>query len=97
MLQRDSATVLTAKNVACVHFSPRSTLSQVDASQRITGGRVKLYSWADVEAAGRAAMVPPQPPSGRDIAFFCYTSGTTGNPKGALIRHDNMIASLAVR
>ena len=32
------------------------------------------------------------PPSGNDIATFCYTSGTTGNPKGALITHTNLIS-----
>ncbi len=26
-----------------------------------------------------------------DIAMFCYTSGTTGLPKGAMITHDNLI------
>ena len=35
------------------------------------------------------------PPAGRDIATFCYTSGTTGNPKGALLTHTNLISAMA--
>jgi long-chain acyl-CoA synthetase len=29
---------------------------------------------------------------GEDLAIFCYTSGTTGLPKGAMITHGNLIA-----
>jgi long-chain acyl-CoA synthetase len=29
---------------------------------------------------------------GEDLAVFCYTSGTTGLPKGAMISHSNLIA-----
>jgi len=35
------------------------------------------------------------PPSGHDVATFCYTSGTTGNPKGALITHTNLLAHVS--
>jgi long-chain acyl-CoA synthetase len=30
--------------------------------------------------------------NGEDVAIFCYTSGTTGVPKGAMIKHSNLIA-----
>lgn len=29
-----------------------------------------------------------------DLALICYTSGTTGNPKGAMLSHDNLISTL---
>jgi len=33
---------------------------------------------------------------GRDIAIICYTSGTTGNPKGAMLRHKALISNALV-
>jgi len=59
-----------------------------------------LKSFADVQALGRehAAKHPGafeaeidkgQP---EDIALLCYTSGTTGNPKGTMLTHANVIS-----
>jgi len=56
---------------------------------------MKLYSFLDIETIGAGSLVPPSPPSPKDIAFFCYTSGTTGNPKGALITHQGIISAVA--
>jgi len=36
-----------------------------------------------------------KPPKASDIATICYTSGTTGNPKGAMITHSNIISNVA--
>jgi long-chain acyl-CoA synthetase len=58
-----------------------------------------LRSFADVEALGRErakrdpSFFEAEIEKGRadDLAFVCYTSGTTGNPKGAMLTHANGI------
>ncbi len=34
-------------------------------------------------------------PEGNDIAYLQYTSGSTGNPKGTIITHENIVSNLA--
>src|SRR5882724_394563 len=59
-----------------------------------------VRSFAEVQALGRerAAREPAafaaEVERGRpeDVALICYTSGTTGSPKGAMLTHDNVIA-----
>lgn len=41
-----------------------------------------------------AATAFHNPPAGNDLATFCYTSGTTGNPKGAMLTHQNLISAM---
>jgi len=53
---------------------------------------VTLISFSALMAAGSAAT--PNPPVPEDWAFIMYTSGTTGVPKGAILSHSNLIATL---
>ena len=54
-----------------------------------------------MQALGRERAAPRSPAPSRprssegqpdDVALICYTSGTTGSPKGAMLTHANVIA-----
>ncbi|XP_057541271.1 long chain acyl-CoA synthetase 7, peroxisomal [Amaranthus tricolor] len=56
---------------------------------------IKLISYSKLLSQGRARLQPFCPPTPDDIATICYTSGTTGTPKGAVLTHGNLIANVA--
>ncbi|XP_021772943.1 long chain acyl-CoA synthetase 7, peroxisomal-like [Chenopodium quinoa] len=56
---------------------------------------VKLISYSKLLSQGRARIQPFSPPTPDDVATICYTSGTTGTPKGVVLTHGNLIANTA--
>ncbi|KAI3715462.1 hypothetical protein L6452_22445 [Arctium lappa] len=56
---------------------------------------VKVVSFSKLIAQGSNDRHPFRPPKPEDVATICYTSGTTGTPKGAVLSHGNMIANTA--
>ncbi|KAL2490534.1 Long chain acyl-CoA synthetase 7 [Abeliophyllum distichum] len=56
---------------------------------------VTLISYSKLLGQGRSNTHPFCPPKPEDIATICYTSGTTGTPKGVVLSHGNLIASVA--
>ncbi|XP_061627730.1 long-chain-fatty-acid--CoA ligase 1a isoform X6 [Phyllopteryx taeniolatus] len=56
---------------------------------------VEVLSLKEFEDLGKANYRDPMPPKAEDLALICFTSGTTGNPKGAVLTHGNIIANTA--
>nr|XP_055032489.1 long-chain-fatty-acid--CoA ligase 5 [Misgurnus anguillicaudatus] len=56
---------------------------------------VDVLSLKDVEALGKNNLQKPIPPKPEDLSIICFTSGTTGDPKGAMLTHENVVADAA--
>ncbi|XP_049667082.1 long-chain-fatty-acid--CoA ligase 5 [Accipiter gentilis] len=56
---------------------------------------VEILALQEVEELGRNNIREPVPPKPEDLCVVCFTSGTTGNPKGAMLTHQNVVANAA--
>ncbi|XP_040429916.1 long-chain-fatty-acid--CoA ligase 6 isoform X5 [Cygnus olor] len=56
---------------------------------------VRIQTMQEVEDCGRESRHAPVPPRPEDLSIVCFTSGTTGNPKGAMLTHGNVVADFS--
>uniref|UniRef100_A0A5F8HLF8 Long-chain-fatty-acid--CoA ligase n=1 Tax=Monodelphis domestica TaxID=13616 RepID=A0A5F8HLF8_MONDO len=56
---------------------------------------IEILSLYDAEALGKENFRKPVPPKPEDLSIVCFTSGTTGDPKGAMLTHQNIVADSA--
>ena len=59
------------------------------------GGSGYTHTMSSVEQLGQSHPAPEQLPSPSELFSLCYTSGTTGQPKGAVLLHSNMASATA--
>uniref|UniRef100_A0A4W4HL04 Long-chain-fatty-acid--CoA ligase n=1 Tax=Electrophorus electricus TaxID=8005 RepID=A0A4W4HL04_ELEEL len=56
---------------------------------------VHIQAMKDVEVHGKPSESLLKPPRPEDLSIVCFTSGTTGNPKGVMLTHGNVVADFS--
>jgi acetyl-CoA synthetase len=92
----DDASIVTIQNLRGECEALRHVIGVGDSAGGDSGGGAA--GMADLDFAALLAQHPPEydaaPTRADDPAVLVYTSGTTGNPKGALIPHRALIGNL---
>uniref|UniRef100_A0A665X3R8 Long-chain-fatty-acid--CoA ligase n=1 Tax=Echeneis naucrates TaxID=173247 RepID=A0A665X3R8_ECHNA len=61
--------------------------------ERAKSSEVEVLKLEQLMDLGRQNLKDPVPPQPQDLAVVCFTSGTTGKPKGAMITHGNIASN----
>ncbi|KAI8146982.1 hypothetical protein BJV82DRAFT_597309 [Fennellomyces sp. T-0311] len=59
-----------------------------------TGNVQNVLSMEQLEDRGRASPIEARKPEPEDLCCIMYTSGSTGNPKGVVLTHKNIVAAV---
>ncbi|KAI7907531.1 uncharacterized protein BX663DRAFT_481859 [Cokeromyces recurvatus] len=62
---------------------------------KFTQYNIKVLSIQEVMELGKQHPVEPREPEPEDLCCIMYTSGSTGNPKGVILSHKNIVAAVA--
>ncbi|XP_047311914.1 long chain acyl-CoA synthetase 1-like [Impatiens glandulifera] len=68
------------------------SFSSVTKEEKEDGGSrdILVYSWTDFLHLGKERSIEIFPPRPMDICTVMYTSGTSGEPKGVILTHENI-------
>ena len=76
------------KNIVVMDVEDEGVIKQAEEAG------LKIYKFPDVLTVGKEKTCELKDGGPETIATFCYTSGTTGVPKGAMISHRGILADI---
>ncbi|KAF8933540.1 hypothetical protein BGZ47_010827 [Haplosporangium gracile] len=103
-LLRDAGNMSSLKTIISMDSLKESAASKTVPESALSGPilrtfaadkGVQLLDWDGVEALGQLPERHHTPPRPEDTFTVCCTSDTAGMPKGAIIIHANLVATLA--
>ncbi|NWW00199.1 ACSL5 ligase, partial [Machaerirhynchus nigripectus] len=83
------------KKTPCLKIIVLMDLFDKELKDRGAKVGIEILSLQEVEELGRNNIREPVPPKPEDLSVVCFTSGTTGNPKGAMLTHQNVVSNAA--
>ncbi|XP_050392074.1 long-chain-fatty-acid--CoA ligase 5 isoform X1 [Patella vulgata] len=86
LLDRWKETKDTLKCIVCME-----TMSDENQTKANANG-IKTMLFSELEKLGKDNPVKENPATPDDLCLICYTSGTTGLPKGAMLSHKGLVA-----
>ncbi|XP_041317184.1 long-chain-fatty-acid--CoA ligase 5 isoform X1 [Pyrgilauda ruficollis] len=83
------------KKTPCLKIIVLMDLFDKELKDRGVKVGIEILSLQEIEELGRNNIREPVPPKPEDLSVVCFTSGTTGNPKGAMLTHQNVVSNAA--
>lgn len=83
-----------AKDIRYVIYNSAAEVDQKDVEDlKSEHPDLTVLSFDDLQTLGQRNPTDPVPPKPNDLCCIMYTSGSTGAPKGVLLKHRNVVAA----